>query len=72
MNTIDPKFRQLIKSIVKIMNSNFQFQISLFKLVIDSSPNLSDSQKKEFIRISESLATAHKLLTRQSDELLPS
>lgn len=54
------------------MNSNFEFQTSLLNLVINSSPNLFDFQKHELTEILESLATAHKLLNQQSDELLPS
>lgn len=72
MNNIHPKLEQLLKSMVKIMNSNFQFQKSLAKLVIDSCPNLSESQKTQFVSILESLSTAHTLLSRQSDEILPS
>jgi len=72
MNNIHPKLEQLLKSMVKIMNSNFQFQTSLAKLVIDSCPNLSELQKTQFVSILESLSTAHILLSRQSDEILPS
>ena len=72
MNNIDPKLSKLIKSIVKTMHLNFEFQISLFKLVIDGHPNLTPSQKDKLRKTAESLELAHKLLHRQSDELLPS
>lgn len=72
MNNIDPKLSTLIKSMVKTMHLNFEFQTSLFKLVITGHPNLTPSQKDNLIRTAESLEAAHKLLTRQSEEILPS
>jgi len=72
MNNIHPKLEQLLRNIIKCINANFQFQASLAKLVIDSSLNLSESQKTQFSSILESLNTTHTLLNRQSDEILPS
>ena len=72
MNNIHPKLEVLLRSMVKIMNSNFQFQASLAKMVIDSYPKFSESEKAQFVSILKSLETAHTLLTRQSDEILPS
>ena len=72
MNTIDPKLSKLIKSMVKTMHLSFEFQASLFKLVIGGHPHLIPSQKAKLIKTAESLELAHRLLHRQSDELLPS
>jgi hypothetical protein len=72
MNTIDPKLSKLIKSIVKTMHLNFEFQASLFKLVISGHPDLTPPQKAKLIKTAESLQLAHKLLHKQSEEILPS
>jgi len=72
MNSIDPKLTKLIKSMVSAMNSSFQFQMSIFKLALIANPSMSEAEKKNFIKTAESLESVHKLLTRQSEQILPS
>jgi hypothetical protein len=69
MNSI--QMEQVIRAIVKITNSTFQLQTSLTKMVIDSYPKLSESEKAQLLSLLESLSTAYTLLNRQTDEILP-
>jgi hypothetical protein len=70
--TTDEKFELILKPLMQFVNSTYEFQIFLSRLVIQASPYLSDLQKTDLASKIESLSTLHKLLTHRLDTVLPS